>query len=680
MNTFLYFNSKMPSRFLILLVVCIYALPVFSQKNNPVQLADQYFAAGDYYTAANLYKQYLNPSKSHISGSDFPLIAKKRRTGGGVKNASRNDILFKQAESYRLANYWVEASETYQECIDKDDTHRIESLYWYAVCKRSLGDYAAAEESLNKVIVNAGANSRYRQDAQSELQTLKYIHKELSRPDSILVKMRKLSIPGSSEKGAFALAPAGGDQFLVSSTEADSAQTKGVNPYHSHLFYADLNNGSLTNMTPVDLPGGSIKDNQGAACMSKDGKYLYFSQWKKVNGKTVSAIYYSAKEGAGWGEPILLPLINAAGYNSKQPFCSADGNYLFFASDRPGGSGKFDIWYARLKNDGTTEKPVNAGKDINTSDDEQSPFYHNSSRTLVFSSNGRPGLGGYDLFSAKGSEITWSTPKNIGYPVNSSRDDVYFYADEKKALLTDAIFSSDRGTGCCLETYTISKASKKKLLKGKVLDCKENNPVANAVITLKDASGNIKEDTTDADGSYVFEIIKGNYEDLVMTISREAYKDTISAIKVKDTDESDLLIDKLINTDLCMEKVEKKLVIKAENVVTVYFDFDRSKLKEPATAKLDSIYNVLVESPAATIQISGYTDGLGSEQYNKILSDKRAKACADYLLKKGIDTSRISFESFGACCPVEMEKINGRDNPDGRSRNRRALINISKEE
>jgi len=129
-----------------------------------------------------------------------------------------------------------------------------------------------------------------------------------------------------------------------------------------------------------------------------------------------------------------------------------------------------------------------------------------------------------------------------------------------------------------------------------------------------------------------------------------------------------------------MEKVEKKLVIKAENVVTVYFDFDRSKLKEPATAKLDSIYNVLVESPAATIQISGYTDGLGSEQYNKILSDKRAKACADYLLKKGIDTSRISFESFGACCPVEMEKINGRDNPDGRSRNRRALINISKDE
>lgn len=677
MNIFLYFKSQLIPRNLIVLLICAYAIPVFSQKNSPLQLADQYFAAGDYYTAANLYKQYLNPPKNQRPTGDFPLNSKKRRTTSGNKSASRGDILFKQAESYRLANYWVEAAAAYKECIDKNDEHHNEALFWFAVCKRSLGEYAAAEEALNKFQVAAGANNRYIEDAQKESQTLKYIRKELSRPDSILVKMRKLAIPNSNERGAFALTPVSGNQFLISSTEADSEQTTGVNPYYSHLFYATLNNGRLDNMTPIHLAGASTKDNQGAGSISKDGKYLYFSQWKKVNGKTVSAIYYSDKQDTGWSKPILLPLINVDGYNSKQPFCSPDGNYLFFASDRPGGSGKFDIWYARLKNDGTTEKPVNAGKDINTSNDEQSPFYHNNSNTLVFSSNGRPGLGGYDLYSAKGSEATWSAPQNLGYPVNSSRDDIYFYADEKKALLTDAIFSSDRGTGCCLETYTISKAPKKKLLKGVVLDCNENNPVANALIVLKDASGNIEKDTTDADGKYVFELAEENYQDI--TVSKESHTELVSSVKIKSTDESDLLVDQLINTDLCMKKVEKKLVIKAENVVTVYFDFDKSNLKEQATAKLDSIYNTLIESPAATIQVSGYTDGLGSEAYNKKLSDKRAKACADYLVKKGIDTKRISFESFGACCPVEMEKINGRDNADGRSRNRRALINISKE-
>ena len=681
MNILLDSISKMITRILTVVFICACTIPVFSQKNaGPLQLADQYFAAGDYYTAANLYKQYLNPSNAQKSGSDFPLNVKRKRKGGGSKNVSRNDVLFKQAESYRLANYWVEAAATYKESIDKDDARRIEALYWYAVCKRSLGDYAEAEETLNKVIVSAGANSPYRTNAQAELQTLKYIRKELVRPDSVLVSLRKLNIPNSNEKGAFAVTQVSGSQFLISSTEPDSTRTKGVNPYHSHLFYASLNNGSLANLTPVELPGESVKDNQGAASVSKDGKYLYLSQWKKVNGKTVSAIYYSVKQGTGWSEPKLLPSLNVNGYNSKQPFCSTDGNYIFFASDRPGGAGKFDVWYARLKDDGTTDKPVNAGAEINTSADEQSPFYHNSSSTLVFSSNGRQGLGGYDLFSSKGSEASWSEPQNLGYPVNSSRDDLYFFADEKKTLLTDAIFSSDRGTGCCLESYTISKTPKKKLLTGIVRDCKENNPVANAIITLKDASGNIKEDTTDSEGKYSFEGIKDSDRDLTLTISRDTYKDTVSALKVKDTDESDLLVDKLINTDLCIDKVEKKLVIKAENVVTVYFDFDKSILKPAAVSRLDSIYTVLTGFPAATIQISGYTDGLGSEAYNKKLSDRRAKACADYLLAKGIDSSRISFESFGACCPVEMEKINGRDNPDGRSLNRRALINVKKDE
>jgi outer membrane protein OmpA-like peptidoglycan-associated protein len=298
----------------------------------------------------------------------------------------------------------------------------------------------------------------------------------------------------------------------------------------------------------------------------------------------------------------------------------------------------------------------------------------------VFSSNGRQGLGGYDLFSVKGSEATWTAPQNLGYPVNSSRDDLYFFADEKNALLTNAIFSSDRGTGCCLETYTISKAPKKKLLRGIIRDSKDNSPVPNAIVTLKDVAGNIKEDTTDADGRYDFEAIKDTYNDLVLMITKNEYKDAVSMLKIKDTDESDLLVDKLINTDLFIDKVEKKLVIKAENVVSVYFDFDKNILKPAAISKLDSIYNVLTEFTTATIQISGYTDGLGSEAYNKKLSDRRAKACADYLSKKGIDSSRISFESFGACCPVEMEKINGRDNPDGRSLNRRALINVKKDE
>ncbi|HEY6505669.1 MAG TPA: OmpA family protein [Chitinophagaceae bacterium] len=677
---------KTTGRCLVLLAVCAGWIPSQGQQvNNPVQLGDQYFAAGEYYTAAHLYGQFLNPPKKQKEPINFPLNIKGKRTA--INNStSRTDILFKQAESYRLANYWNEAAAAYKECAEKDPAQYADALYWYAVSERSLGHYSSAEESLKQYLNTAGTNSKYINAAKKELETLIFIQQQLARADSVLFKMQKLNLPGSSEKGVFAPVRVSGNQFLISSTEADSVRINGVNPYHSRLFYATINNDNIEAMEQVEIPNPGAINNQGAAAVSADGKHLYFSQWKKEKGQTVSAIYYSVKQANGWSTPALIPSINTNGVNSKQPFCSSDGKYLYFASDRPGGSGGFDIWYASLKEDGTTGEPVNAGEIINTTGDEQAPFYHNSSSTLVFSSNGKQGMGGYDLFTAKGNETTWKKIENMGHPVNSSQDDIYFFAPENESLLANAIFSSDRGGGCCLETYRVTKAPKNKRLTGLINDCQNNMPAPGAGVTLKDVSGKTWETTTDADGKFEFEIGPAIYTGLSLTINKEQYLESASLFKPEKTDETDLLTDNLINTTICIEKIPEvkptepePLVIKAEDVVTVYFDFDKSILKPEVVNKLDSIYLIMMENTAATIQISGYTDGLGSEEYNKKLSDRRARACADYLLKKGIETGRITFVSFGACCPVEMELINGRDNPDGRSRNRRALINVKKE-
>lgn len=674
---------KIIGRFLLLLIVCVGCLPAQSQQAKSVlQLADEYFAGGEYYTAAHLYEQYLNPPKKQKTVSDFPLNIKGRRSLTN-NNVSRTDILFKQAESYRLAHYWQDAANSYKMCLEKSAAQYGDALYWHAVCDRSLGNYLAAEESLKQFLSGAGKNNPYKVTAEKELQTIQFIRQQLSRPDSVLVKLQKLDVPNSSVSGAFAPVHMGGAQFLISSTQKDTV-VNGANPYNSHLYYANLNEGGMENLIPVSLSKIAPMINQGAAGISIDGNYLYLTQWKKVNGTTVSSIYFARKEGNSWSAPIALPLVNIKGHSSKQPFCSLDGKYLFFSSDRPGGSGKFDIWLAPIKSDGTTGEPVNAGSVINSNDDELAPFYHNNSATLVFASNRWPGMGGYDLFAAKGSETSWNTPENMGHPVNSSRDDIYFFAPEKAGLLSNAIFSSDRGTGCCLETYRISKAPKNKLLAGTIRDCKDHLPVADATIVLKDASGEAITTTTDANGKYAFNLKSPTGNNMALSITKELYNDTLANSHIVNTDETDLLIDKLINEDLCIEltpekKPEEVLVIKAEDVVTVYFDFDKSILRTEVVNKLDSIYAVMAENIVATIQISGYTDGLGSVEYNKKLSDRRARAVAEYLIQKGIDASRISFVSFGACCPVEMELINGRDNADGRSRNRRALINIKKD-
>ena len=676
MNTLLHYKfTTLVRNFFGLLVASTCWLPLQSQQvipgKSPLQLADQYFAAGEYYTAAYLYEQYLNPAKTNTKAPAFTTYAKKGRVAEDNQNRSRASILYKQAESYRLAHYWVNADSAYKKCTDNKD-----ALYWSAVCERSLGKYDEAEENIRKYLNAAGINMPLKEAAEKELQTLQYIRQQLAAADFAPVKASKLKTPDSYEKGAFAVRAVSGNQYLVSSTKTDSAGAKGANPHTGRLFYATLKNDSLAQLTPVVLPVAGISDNQGVASFTADGNRIYFTQWRKEKGRIVSNIYYIIKHGdGGWTEPVLLPQVNTTGFSSKQPFCSDDGIYLYFSSDRPGGSGGFDIWYAPIYEDGSAGSPVNAGSKINTAGDEQAPFYHTKSGTLVFSTNGRPGMGGYDLFSVKGSDAAWGTPRNMGYPVNSSRDDIYFFASEATPLLTNAIVGSDRGTGCCLENYFLTRSLKNKRLGGIVRDHKDNVPVADADIVLTDPAGKTWATKTDGEGKYLFDTIKNDYSNYKITITKPYYNDTTDVVKINDTTEVNLLTDQVFNTDMY---INKKFILSAENVVTVYFDFDMSNLKTEAVNKLDSIYNILMQFPASTLQISGYTDGKGSEEYNKKLSDRRARTCADYFIKKGVAASRITFQSFGACCPLELELINGRDNPDGRSRNRRALINISK--
>lgn len=676
MSIFLQFKVRpLAGKFFCLLVAGICWLPLQSQQvvhKSPLQLADQYFEAGEYYTAAYLYEQYLKTSGGKINTPAFTTYAKKGAVAEGIQNRSRAGILYKQAESYRLAHYWVNADSAYKKCTDN-----IDALYWSAVCERSLGNYDEAEENIRKYLNAAGANGQLKDAAEKELQTLQYIRKQLAAAGAGQVTSSKLRTPGSFEKGAFAVRAVSSNKCLVSSTKTDTAKVKGVNPHTSRLFYATLKNDSLDQLTPVVLPVAGISDNQGVASFTADGNRIYFTQWKKEKGRIVSSIYYIINHGdSGWTKPVLLPGVNIDGFSSKQPFCSADGVYLYFVSDRPGGSGGFDIWYAQIYEDGSADNPVNAGPAINTAGDEQAPFYHTSSGTMVFATNGRPGMGGYDLFSVKGNDKAWGVPRNMGYPINSSRDDIYFFAPEDTALLATAIVGSDRGTGCCLENYLVKRSPGNKRLTGLVRDHKDNIPVADAAIVLTDPSGKTWSTKTDDKGNYLFDTIHNDYSNYRITITKKYYNDTTDVVKINDIAEVDLLSDQLVNTDMY---INKKFILNVENVVTVYFDFDKSKLKTEAMNKLDSVYLVLVQFPSATLQISAYTDGKGTDEYNKKLSDRRARSCARYFIHKGIKASRITFESFGACCPLELELIDGRDNPDGRSRNRRALINISKE-
>ncbi len=657
-------------------------LPVFavmlvniasSQSRNSLALADQYFEAGEYLTAAGLYEQYLNPVVKEKGNTDFPLNIKKNRAATTGHYTNRLDIVYKQAESYRMARNWMQALALYQQCYEKDPAAYVEALYWAALCQRQLGDLVSAEAGIDRFLKEAPANDALVPFAKKERSMIEFIRVQQARPDSILFRVGKLD-NAFADRGVFAPAAAG-DHFVVTSTVMDSAVAEGTNPNHNRLFTARLVNGRLEHFEPLLIQGIDPSFNQGAASLSADGNTLYFTQWNKENGVMVSSIYYAKKSKNGWARPVMLTSIKKPGANSKQPFCSPDGKYLFFSTDRKGGLGGYDIWYAPLKADGSTGEAVNAGTAVNSTGNEQAPFYHVHSGSLVFASDRMPGMGGLDLFVAKGEGASFQAAENMGAPVNSAGDDAYFFAAEGKGLLEQAIVSSDRGSECCLATYTVSKSPKKKFITGLIRDCVDNAPMAEAEVIIKNNEGMVKSMVTGADGTYSFEI-SGDASQYFLVVNKESYNPKEAGVQVESVDESGMLEDRIANTALC---IEKRIVLKVENVVSVYFDFDRYQLKPRAMQQLDSIYTILETEVTASLQISGYTDGLGSVEYNQILSDKRARACAEYLLGKGLDQSRISFESFGACCPVEMEAINGRDNPDGRAMNRRALLHIVRE-
>jgi len=161
------------------------SLSVSSQVDQRIAMADKYYKAGEYFTAANLYEQFLNPPKKEIEKANFPLNT-KRYGQGGAGSVDKFDIIYKQAESYRLANYWQEAAAKYKECFEKDFTKYSDAFYWYAICQRSLGKYAATEEYLNRFLKTTAANEALKQEAEKELQTVQFIKKQLSRPDTIL--------------------------------------------------------------------------------------------------------------------------------------------------------------------------------------------------------------------------------------------------------------------------------------------------------------------------------------------------------------------------------------------------------------------------------------------------------------------------------------------------------------
>lgn len=647
--------------------------------------ADKYYAKGDWYSAAVYFEKYIEQKKKPDASGYEPYTvqsaaAKKANTKKEKTSINDNEVIYRIAECYRKLNDYTKAAPYYAKSTAFDKAQYPLAGYYHAVCLRANNKYAEAEKQFESFLKGYTAKDEYAEHAKLEVANCRFIQQQLEKKEADLYKIGKLN--GTATAAGANYAPAyNNDQLVFTSSRADSStlSSKNKNPFINNIYTSTA--GSIQKL---GLPTDAGVE-QGAASFTANGNRVYFTRWTKKEGKNIAAIYLSENKNGNWTEPVKLGAnVNAEGFSSKQPFVTPDGKYLLYASNRSGGQGNFDIWYAPLNTDGEPGSFLNLGKNINTKGDDEAPYYTSASNALVFASNGRVGMGGFDLFESKGSlPNNFSEPVNLGYPVNSVKDDIYFTNKGSVKLLQDAIISTDRASACCLELFTLDKAYKK-YVTGKVTDCKTGLPIDGAAlsVTAKASGKNIITQNTDAKGTYFFEVKE--FETATATASKTDY--TSGSFEFNKPAAIGYNDDTLTNAAFCLTPIEK-VVPPVDTPSTqpepqpmdeknALFDFAKYSLRKETAAMMDTLASILKREKNLGLEILGYTDKLGSTEYNLKLSQERADACYNYLVKQGVDPSKLKAIGKGECCPIESETVNGKDNPAGRQANRRVEFKI----
>lgn len=399
--------------------------------------------------------------------------------------------------------------------------------------------------------------------------------------------------------------------------------------------------------------------------LSHDGLTIF-----TYRGNNNGDLYSATIENSKWSKAAPLDGINSK-YREDHITLAHDNKTAYFVSDRPGGFGGKDIWKAVKGDDGKWGTPINLGPTINTPYDEDGPFIHPDGKTMYFSSKGHNTIGGYDVFETTFDGSNWSTPLNMGYPINSPDDDVFFVLT---ANGRDAYLSSVKEGGYGMQDiYCISPFKKKSketfdlvVFKGFVVD-KENKTHLNAKVDITDNSTGEKiySAVVDAERGFLVSLPAGkegkNYGISVEVDGYLFYSENFDLVAKDGFKEFEKTIE--------MEKVKPGSVLVLHNL---FFDFDKSDLKSESISELDHALKVLNSQPGVKIQIEGHTDNVGADAYNKTLSEKRANAVKEYLVSKGFDAARIvKVVGFGEEKPADTN-----DTPEGRAHNRRVEFRL----
>lgn len=602
---------------IVTLLLCVVCISCASHKKMQKK-AELAYANGEYYKAVELFEQLAAEEDSKYIKTSYQVCI---------------------ADCYRQLNDSKKAEVAYKKLAKLKSSKDKSAGYWYAYYLLKSEKYEEAEKAFKAHKKQVPKDKKLCDNGIASC-SLAVAYKE--KPTRYIVENVKALNTKYND-----FAPVYSDNTYDVVYFTSSRIEEGVKPQInqvSGMNYTDIYEARFDRKgkwkAPEKIADSTVncEFDDGTVSISADGFTMYFTRCLQETGKKIGCqIYTNTYKSGAWHSTQLVEIVPDS-ISIGQPAISPDGLTLYFASKMKGSHGGSDIWKVERESvDAMWGRPMNLGVEINTAGDEMFPYVRQDG-SLYFSSDGRPGMGGLDIFRAvKGEDGRWKVT-NMQYPINSSQDDygITFQGNKEVGLFT----SNRKGTRGLDDIFSFELPELKLAVEGKLIDMSINKPIADGDVTLIGSDGSLQTTKTKPDGTYSFKLAQ--YTDYIVIGSFEGFLK--QKVKVSTANISD---DTTFTQNLDLITMSKPV-----EIPNIFYDFGKWTLNESSKTALEQLGKLLDDNPNITIELGAHTDMVGDANANMLLSKRRAQAVVDYLTQKGYDVDRLVARGYGESKPM----------------------------
>lgn len=645
-------------RFILAVLIALPLAGLGQSRKVWLYHADNYFETEDYYNALLNYQNALSDSLGlqdvtipyEVGTARLKIRAKEGKDLDSTRAVPLKDYIAHQiAMCHLLTKDYTRAVSHFSETSTFESYP--EDLYHYGVAQMNINNHEEAVRLFEKYIASNNYSDSLLRSAQLLITGCYYAMDKSHTKEKVVVQMLDTNI---FNRGTASFAPAffGSENQLIFTSAREGGvifdPEKQESAYLCDLYWTELDaSGNWSQARNFGRPlNSAMHDASGSynhLKRSEEQSIIYYTKWSDENRKE-QAIYFARMVDFKFYESFKLPeSVNTPGYKSINPFVSLDETKLYFSSNRPGGEGGMDLWVIDLDENGQVSGEArNLGRPVNSELDEVSPFFHEASSTLFFSSNGHNSIGGLDIFKAyfDKDNKSYDHPSNMGIPVNSSMDDSYLIWD---GLMEKGYFASDRAdcpNGHCYDLYEVINEPILITLEGYAYDIETEEILPDTKLHFKDINSMVpfENRTIQTDSSGFYKITMEKRQQIYIRATKPSYFAAGESVSTMPVTESTALIQDFYLGLIPKDEIE---------LDGIEYDFDSDKLRDKSKQVLDELYNFLVFNDNLVVEINSHTDCRGSDSYNRDLAQRRAKSCVDYLISKGIPAARLTAKGYG---------------------------------